>query len=100
MVRLGERQSVLNGVLAYTVDSGVLMSNAMRQVRSVTSTAPRTGQRDHTRAMPRPERDRVVRGTYDAAQKPAWTPDPDGSEQRRQIWLPSWPYRSPFQGAG
>lgn len=67
-------KSVLNGVLAYAVDSGVLASNAMRQVRSVTSTAPRSGQRDHTRAMTRVERDRVVRGTYDAAQEPGLNP--------------------------
>ena len=37
-------KSVLNGVLAYAVDSGVLASNAMRQVRTVASTAPRTAQ--------------------------------------------------------
>jgi hypothetical protein len=32
-------KSVLNGVLAYAVDSGALASNAMRQVRAVAATA-------------------------------------------------------------
>jgi integrase len=67
-------KSVLNGVLAYAVDSGVLTSNAMRQVRTVTSTAPRSVQRDHTRAMTRAERDRVVQDTYEAAQEPGLNP--------------------------
>ena len=67
-------KSVLNGVLAYAVDCGVLASNAMRQVRTVASAAPRTAQRDHTRAMTRGERDRVVQETYEAAQEPGLDP--------------------------
>ena len=67
-------KSVLNGVLAYAVDNGVLASNAMRQVRTVTSTAPRSVSRDHTRAMTRAERDRVIQATYDAAQEPGLNP--------------------------
>ena len=67
-------KSVLNGVLAYAVDNGVLASNAMRQVRTVTSTTPRSVGRDHTRAMTRAERDRVIQATYDAAQEPGLNP--------------------------
>ena len=67
-------KSVLNGVLAYAVDNGVLASNAMRQVRTVTSTTPRSVSRDHTRAMTRSERDRVIQATYDAAQEPGLNP--------------------------
>ena len=67
-------KSVLNGVLAYAVDSGVLASNAMRQVRTVTATGPRRVQRDHSRAMTRGERDRVVRETYEAAEEPGLNP--------------------------
>ncbi len=67
-------KSVLNGVLAYAVDNGVLASNAMRQVRTVTSTTPRSVSRDHTRAMTRAERDRVIQATYDAAQEPGLNP--------------------------
>src|SRR4051794_41789727 len=52
-------KSVLNGVLAHAVDSGVLASNAMRQVRAVTATQPRRAQRGHTRALAPPGRDRV-----------------------------------------
>jgi integrase len=67
-------KSVLNGILAYAVDNGVLTSNAMRQVRTVTSTATKSSNRDHTRAMTRAERDRVVQATYDAAQEPGLNP--------------------------
>lgn len=67
-------KSVLNGVLAYAVDSGVLASNAMRQVRTVTATGPKRAQRDHTRAMTRAERDLVVQQTYDAAEEPGLNP--------------------------
>jgi hypothetical protein len=67
-------KSVISGVIAYAVDSGVLTSNAMRQVRTVTSTKSPTFDRDHTRAMTRAERDRVVRQGYDAAQVPGLNP--------------------------
>lgn len=67
-------KSVLNGMLGFAVESGVLPSNAMRQVRTVTAIAPRETERDHTRAMTRVERDRVVRETYEAAQKPDLNP--------------------------
>lgn len=67
-------KSVLNGVLGFAVDSGVLASNAMRQVRTVTAAAPRTPKRDHTRAMTRAERDRVVREAYEGAHKPDLNP--------------------------
>lgn len=67
-------KSVLNGVLAYAVDSGVLTSNAMRQVRTVTSTSRHPAQRDHTRAMTRAERDRVVKVAYEAAKEPGLNP--------------------------
>jgi integrase len=67
-------KSVLNGVLAYAVDSGVLTSNAMRQVRTVTSTSRPPARRDHTRAMTRAERDRVVEEAYEAAKEPGLNP--------------------------
>lgn len=67
-------KSVLNGVLGYAVDNGVLPTNAMRQVRTVTSTKPRSADRDHSRAMTRAERDRVLQVTHDAALEPGLNP--------------------------
>jgi integrase len=67
-------KSVLNGVLAFAVDSGVLTSNAMRQVRTVTATSRHPALRDHTRAMTRAERDRVVAEAYQAAGEPGLNP--------------------------
>lgn len=53
-------KSVLNGVLGYAVENGVLKTNALRQVRTVRATTPRPTERDHSRAMTRGERDRVI----------------------------------------
>lgn len=53
-------RSVISNVLNFAVDSGVLTSNAMRQVRGVKSQTPRVDVRDRTRAFTRAERDHVV----------------------------------------
>jgi hypothetical protein len=63
-------KSVLHGVIGYAVDNGVLSSDAMRQVRTVTSTAAKSKARDHTRAMTRSERDHVIEATLLAASEP------------------------------
>jgi integrase len=67
-------KSVLHGVIGYAVDNGVLPSDATRQVRTVTSTAPRSTVRDHTRAMTRSERDHVIQATLLAAREPGLNP--------------------------
>jgi integrase len=67
-------KSVLHGVIGYAVDNGVLSSDAMRQVRTVTSTAAKSKARDHTRAMTRSERDDVVQATLLAASAPGLNP--------------------------
>jgi integrase len=61
-------------VIGYAVDSGVLSSDAMRQVRTVTSTAAKSKARDHTRAMTRSERDGAVQATLLAASEPGLNP--------------------------
>jgi hypothetical protein len=63
-------KSVLHGVIGYAVDNGVLPSDATRQVRTVTSTAAKSKERDHTRAMTRSERDHVIEATRLAAGEP------------------------------
>jgi integrase len=67
-------KSVLHGVIGDAVDNGVLPSDAMRQVRTVTSTAARSKLRDHTRAMTRGERDHVIQATLLAASEPGLNP--------------------------
>jgi integrase len=67
-------KSVLHGVIGYAVDNGVLSSDATRQVRTVTSTAARSKERDHTRAMTRSERDQVIEATLLAAREPGLNP--------------------------
>jgi len=67
-------KSVLHGLIGYAVDNGVLSSDAMRQVRTVTSTAAKSKERDHTRAMTRSERDRVIQATLLAAGEPGLNP--------------------------
>jgi integrase len=67
-------KSVLHGVIGYAVDNGVLSSDATRQVRTVTSTAARSSERDHTRAMTRSERDHVIEATLLAAREPGLNP--------------------------
>jgi integrase len=67
-------KSVLHGVIGYAVDNGVLSSDATRQIRTVTSTAARSKERDHTRAMTRSERDHVIEATLVAAREPGLNP--------------------------
>jgi hypothetical protein len=67
-------KSVLHGVMGYAVDNGVLSSDATRQVRTVTSTAARSNERDHTRAMTRSERDHVIEATLLATREPGLNP--------------------------
>jgi len=67
-------KSVLHGVIGYAVDNGVLSSDATRQVRRVTSTAAKSKERDHTRAMTRTERDHVIEATLVAAREPGLNP--------------------------
>jgi integrase len=61
-------------VISYAVDNGVLSSDATRQVRTVTSTAAKSKERDHTRAMTRSERDHVIEATLLAAREPGLNP--------------------------
>jgi hypothetical protein len=44
-----EAKSVLHGAIGSAVDNGVLSNDATRQVRTVTSTAAKSKERDHTR---------------------------------------------------
>jgi len=67
-------KSVLHGVIGYAVDNGVLTSDATRQVRTVTSTAAKSTERDHTRAMTRSERDHIIEATLLAAREPGLNP--------------------------
>jgi integrase len=67
-------KSVLHGVIGYAVDNGVLLSDATRQVRTVTSTAAKSKVRDHTRAMTRSERDHVIQATLLAASESGLNP--------------------------
>lgn len=53
-------RSVISNILNFAVDSGVLTSNAMRQVRATKSQNPNVDLRDRTRAFTREERDHVV----------------------------------------
>ena len=55
-------KSIVSGILGLAVDNGVLASNALRQVRPVTSQAakPVTRERDTSRALTRDERDAVI----------------------------------------
>jgi hypothetical protein len=53
-------KSVLHGQISYAVENGVLSSDAMCRVRTVTSTAAKSNVRDHTRAMTRSERDHII----------------------------------------
>lgn len=53
-------RSVISNILNFAVDSGVLTSNAMRQVRATKSQNPNVDLRDRTRAFTREERDQVV----------------------------------------
>ena len=83
-------KSILHGVIGYAVDNGVLFSDATRQVRTVTSTAAKSKERDHTRAMTRSERDHVIHTTLLAAREPGLNPAADASGGRQQISLRSW----------
>src|SRR5215203_5538351 len=67
-------KSVLHGVIGYAVDNGVLSTDATRQVRTISSTAPKSKERDHTRAMTRTERDHVIEATLVAAREPGLNP--------------------------
>jgi integrase len=67
-------KSVLHGVIGYAVDNGVLPSDALRQIRTVASTAAKSKLRDHTRAMTRGERDHVIQATLLAASEPGLNP--------------------------
>jgi integrase len=60
-------RSVISNVLNFAVDSGVLTSNAMRQVRAVKSQTPKVDTRNRTRAFTREERDQVVAYGFDQA---------------------------------
>lgn len=53
-------RSVISNILNFAVDSGVLTSNAMRQVRAVRSQNPKVELRDRTQAFTRVERDHVI----------------------------------------
>ena len=53
-------RTVLSNVLNFAVDSGVLTSNAIRQVRAIRSQASKSDERDRTRAFTRGERDAVI----------------------------------------
>ncbi|WP_193608723.1 tyrosine-type recombinase/integrase [Nocardioides lijunqiniae] len=53
-------RSVISNILNFAVDSGVLTSNAMRQIRAVKSQNPKVELRDRTRAFTREERDHVI----------------------------------------
>lgn len=53
-------RTVLSNVLNFAVDSGVLTSNAMRQVRAVRSQTTKDDGRDRTRAFTREERNAVI----------------------------------------
>ena len=83
-------KSVLHGVIGYAVDNGVLSSDATRQVRTVTSTAAKSKDRDHTRAMTRSERDHVIEATLLLAREPGLNPRTGASAVRRPISLRSW----------
>jgi integrase len=67
-------KSVLHGVIGFAVDKRRVVSDAMRQVRTVTSTAPRPMVRPHNRAMTRRERDHVVQATLLAASERGLNP--------------------------
>ena len=67
-------RSVISNILNFAVDSGVLTSNAMRQVRSVKSQTPRVDKRDRTRAFTRAERDQVIAYADECAQRPDLNP--------------------------
>jgi hypothetical protein len=56
------------------VDNSVLSSDAMCQVRTVTSTAAKSDVRDHTRAMTRSERDHIIQAILLAASEPGLNP--------------------------
>jgi len=60
-------RSVISNVLNFAVDSGVLTTNAIRQVRAVKSQTPKVDTRDRTRAFTREERDHVVTYGYQQA---------------------------------
>jgi integrase len=53
-------RSVLSGVLNFAVDSGVLPTNAMRQIRPVKARNPKLSKRDHRRAFTAEERLEVL----------------------------------------
>ncbi|MEJ7831832.1 MAG: tyrosine-type recombinase/integrase [Nocardioides sp.] len=74
-------RSVISNILNFAVDSGVLTSNAMRQVRSVKSQTTRVDLRDRTRALTRDERDVVVAYADEQARRPDLNPR---SVRRRQ----------------
>lgn len=67
-------RSVLSNILNFAVDSGVLTSNAMRQVRAVKSQNPKVDQRDRTRAFTRAERDHVVAYADEQSRRPDLNP--------------------------
>lgn len=67
-------RSVISNILNFAVDSGVLASNAMRQVRSVKSQTPRADKRDRTRAFTRAERDQVLAYADEFARRPDLNP--------------------------
>jgi integrase len=67
-------KSALHGVIGAAVDNGVLSSDATRQVRTVTSTAAKSKERDHTRAMTRSEPDQIIHATLLAAREPGLNP--------------------------
>jgi hypothetical protein len=88
-------KSVLHGVIGYAVDNGVLSSDATRQVRTVTSTTAKSGERDHTRAMTRSERDYVIHVTLLAAREPGLNPRTRRKRARPPISSRSWQERGP-----
>lgn len=83
-------KSVLHGVISYAVDSGVLPSEATRQVRTVTFTTAKSKERDHTRAVTRGKRDHVIAATLLAAREPGSIPAHNASAVRRHISSPFW----------
>jgi hypothetical protein len=94
--RVGEEsQERLHGVIGDAVDNGVLFNDATRQVRTVTSTAAKSKERDHTRATTRSERDHV-QATLVAAREPGLNPRTRRKRRaRQQISSHSWQGQGP-----
>ena len=76
-------KSVVSGILNLAVESGVLSSNAMRQIRPVESQSPREITRDRRRALTREERATVMNLADKQAR--AETLDPRATRKREAV---------------